>query len=73
LEHAYTSRDVYAVCATTLETLRVVEICLQPFVPSVAEKLLHTLGVDSEERDWGNVQVDMRKEGLGKVLCVNLF
>jgi methionyl-tRNA synthetase len=65
--------EVFAVRATTLETLRVVGICLQPFIPSVAENLLHALGVSSEERNWENVGVDMRKEGPEDVLGVKLF
>jgi hypothetical protein len=31
------------------------------------------IDVDSEERSWGNVRVDMGKEGLGKALGVKLF
>jgi hypothetical protein len=35
---------------TSLETLRICGLCLQPFVPSLAEKLLDALGVDVHER-----------------------
>jgi methionyl-tRNA synthetase len=43
-----------ASCLTSLETLRVCGICLQPFVPSVAERLLNALGVPPGERAWNN-------------------
>jgi methionyl-tRNA synthetase len=65
--------EAYAVRATTLETLRVVGICLQPFIPSVAENLLHALGVDSKERNWENVGVGMRKESRGSARCETLL
>ena len=56
-----------------LETLRVTGICLQPFIPGTATRLLEALGVDLEDRVWKNVQVDMGKKGVKKVLCVRLF
>jgi len=37
---------------TSLETLRISGICLQPFVPTVAEKLLDALGIPAHERTW---------------------
>jgi methionyl-tRNA synthetase len=36
----------------SLETLRICGICLQPFMPSVAEKLLNSLGIPLSERTW---------------------
>src|SRR5277367_6485488 len=36
----------------SVETLRVCGICLQPFVPSVAGRLLDALGVPIDERTW---------------------
>ncbi|RDB20211.1 Methionine--tRNA ligase, mitochondrial [Hypsizygus marmoreus] len=44
--------DVYACHATALETLRVAGVCLQPFVPGVARRVLDALGVPAEERAW---------------------
>lgn len=40
-------REVYA---TTLETLRVCSILLQPFIPDKAGELLDALGVPKDER-----------------------
>jgi methionyl-tRNA synthetase len=37
---------------TSVETLRVCGICLQPFVPSVAGQLLDALGVPIDKRAW---------------------
>jgi len=37
---------------TSLETLRICGICLQPFIPSTAGRLLDALGVRSDERTW---------------------
>lgn len=45
-----------------METLRVVGVCLQPFVPGVAGKLLDALGVDEGERGWDAVE-DLDLEG----------
>jgi methionyl-tRNA synthetase len=36
----------------SLEALRICGICIQPFVPSLAGKLLDALGVDPRERTW---------------------
>jgi len=38
--------------ATSIETLRICGICLQPFVPTVARKLLDALGIPLPERTW---------------------
>lgn len=37
---------------SAMETLRVVGVCLQPFVPGVAGRLLDALGVGQGERGW---------------------
>ncbi|KAF8227591.1 hypothetical protein L208DRAFT_1365815 [Tricholoma matsutake] len=68
-----TPADAYAAYAITLETLRVTGICLQPFIPGAAWKLLFALGVDSERRDWKSIRVDMGNCGVGKVVGVRLF
>ncbi|KAI3615254.1 methionine-trna synthetase [Moniliophthora roreri] len=39
---------------TCLETLRVAGICIQPFTPGVAGRLLDALGIPAEERLWSN-------------------
>jgi methionyl-tRNA synthetase len=65
--------DAYAAYTTTLETLCVAGICLQPFIPGAAAKLLFGLGVDSGERDWKVVQVDMGREVAGTVVGLKLF
>jgi methionyl-tRNA synthetase len=36
----------------SLQTLRICGICIQPFAPSLAGKLLDALGVDPCERTW---------------------
>ncbi|KAF5369690.1 hypothetical protein D9615_010166 [Tricholomella constricta] len=48
--------EVYACRAASLEALRVAGICLQPFVPGVAARLLDALGVPHAERTWGEVE-----------------
>ena len=45
---------------TSLETLRICGICLQPFIPSVAEKLLDALGIPTFERTWGFAALTQR-------------
>jgi hypothetical protein len=68
------------VLSTALEALRVSGICLQPFVPSVAEQLLHVMwNLDSEERIWipySNEQVSAgrfsRTAGVNEIEGVGL-
>ena len=48
--------DVYACYASSLEVLRVVGICLQPFIPQTADKLLSGLGVSVERRSWAELE-----------------
>lgn len=43
---------MYACYSTSIEMLRVVGICLQPFIPAAAGKLLDGLGVSAEHRSW---------------------
>ncbi|XP_006456109.1 hypothetical protein AGABI2DRAFT_210873 [Agaricus bisporus var. bisporus H97] len=48
---------LYANYVTGLETLRIAGICLQPFIPSTAEKLLDMLGLERERgRTWRAVE-----------------
>lgn len=68
-----------------METLRVVGVCLQPFVPGVAGRLLDALGVGQGERGWDAVEDLGGGEGAdskakkeadrvwGEVLGVRLF
>ncbi|KAK0499452.1 tRNA synthetases class I (M)-domain-containing protein, partial [Armillaria luteobubalina] len=39
---------------TSIEALRVAGICLQPFIPDTAKKLLDSLGIREEERTWAH-------------------
>ncbi|KAG5650182.1 hypothetical protein H0H81_000404 [Sphagnurus paluster] len=48
--------EVYACRAASLEALRVAGVCLQPFVPGVAARLLDSLGVPEGERTWSQVE-----------------
>ncbi|KAG6849942.1 hypothetical protein H0H93_003314 [Arthromyces matolae] len=48
--------DVAACQGASLESLRVVGICLQPFMPGVAGRLLDALGIKSEARTWAAVE-----------------
>ncbi|KAK2465853.1 hypothetical protein APHAL10511_001494 [Amanita phalloides] len=52
-----TPEVAYASYMTSIETLRVVGICLQPFAPSVAWRLLEVLKIPVGERDWENARV----------------
>ncbi|KAF9463674.1 tRNA synthetases class I (M)-domain-containing protein [Collybia nuda] len=47
-----TPAEAYAAHVVSVETLRVVGICLQPFVPKVAGKLLDALEIPVKERAW---------------------
>lgn len=40
------------IISVTLETLRVCGIILQPIIPELSEKLLNKLNVESENRNW---------------------
>jgi methionyl-tRNA synthetase len=42
----------YASYITSLETLRIAGICLQPIMPGTTSRLLDALGVKPEERTW---------------------
>lgn len=55
--------DVYVTQLVALETLRITGICLQPFIPDVAEKLLDGLGVPAGERDWASAQSEVDWRG----------
>lgn len=46
-----------------LETLRVTGICLQPFVPGTAGRLLDALGAEQDRRTW-----EFTKVGLGRTI-----
>lgn len=53
----------------SVEALRVAGICLQPFLPDVARRLLDALGVPENERSW-----DAANGGsVGEVQSVKLF
>jgi methionyl-tRNA synthetase len=52
----------YASYTTSLETLRIAGLCLQPIIPSTSNKLLDALGVMPGERTW-----EFTKLGRGKV------
>lgn len=56
---------------TSLETLRIAGICLQPFLPSTARRLLDALGVRSDERSWEFT--DIGRGTTGDVHSVALF
>ncbi len=62
---------VYATYLTSIEALRVVGICLQPFTPGVASQLLDALQVPREERNWENAR-GLRNH-VGAVEGVKLF
>ena len=62
---------VYATYITTIEALRVVGICMQPFTPGVASRLLNVLQVPTEERNWKDAR--MLRSNVPKVEAVKLF
>lgn len=71
---------VYASYATAIETLRILGICLQPFTPSTAERLLDALGLErGSGRTWhaaeslGGSLPEERVKGIGEVVGVRLF
>jgi methionyl-tRNA synthetase len=56
---------------TSIETLRIVGICLQPFLPSTSTRLLDALGVTQEERVWDFTE--LRRGAVKDVQGVSLF
>ncbi|KAF8334830.1 tRNA synthetases class I (M)-domain-containing protein [Amanita rubescens] len=62
---------VYTTYLTSVEALRVVGICLQPFTPGVASRLLDALRIPREERNWENARV--LRDHVGAVEGVKLF
>jgi methionyl-tRNA synthetase len=52
---------------TSLETLRICGICLQPFVPLVSGKLLDALGIPVHERTWDFAVLSPAINGKGKI------
>ncbi len=56
---------------TSIEALRVAGICLQPFIPDTARKLLDSLGVREEERAWA--YANEVGASIGLVKGVKLF
>ncbi|TFK37039.1 tRNA synthetases class I (M)-domain-containing protein [Crucibulum laeve] len=66
-----TAPDTVAACYTTaMETLRVAGICLQPFTPLVAGKLLDALDVNEQNRTW---ECAAEAKEAGQVKGVRLF
>ena len=68
----WTGEDPGATLASfrvTIETLRVTGICLQPFIPSAASRLLDALGVPKDKRTWA----DASDGAVGTVQNVKLF
>jgi methionyl-tRNA synthetase len=47
-----TPEEAYAAHVVSLETFRVVGVCLQPFMPEMARRLLDTLAILSQKRSW---------------------
>ena len=71
---------VYASYTVAIETLRVLGICLQPFLPSTAERLLDALGLErGSGRTWDAIQnVGSLTDGaatksVGEVIGIRLF
>ena len=62
---------VYATYVTSIEALRVVGICMQPFTPGVASRLLDVLRVPTEERNWEDARV--LRNHVPMVEAVKLF
>ena len=57
--------DVYACYASSLEVLRIAGICLQPFIPQTADKLLSGLGLSVERRSWAELGSKGEEEAWG--------
>ncbi|KXN88711.1 putative methionine--tRNA ligase, mitochondrial [Leucoagaricus sp. SymC.cos] len=71
---------VYAAYSTAIETLRVLGICLQPFIPSTAKAVLDALGLEQGSgRTWhatelpGGVLEEEQVKQIGEIIGVNLF
>lgn len=62
---------VYATYVTTIEALRVVGICIQPFTPGVASRLLDVLQVPTEERNWKDART--LRSNVPMVEAIKLF
>ncbi|GLB34388.1 putative class-I aminoacyl-tRNA synthetase family protein [Lyophyllum shimeji] len=65
-----TPEEAYACCLATLEVLRVTGVCLQPFMPGVAGRLLDALGVPEGERTWADVEGEKSLVWKGTALLV---
>ncbi|KAG6853220.1 hypothetical protein C0991_005887 [Blastosporella zonata] len=65
--------DVFACRVASLEALRVVGICLQPFVPGVAGRLLDALAVSVDERTWAAVDEEALMERWARPASVAEF
>jgi methionyl-tRNA synthetase len=57
--------------ALSVEALRVCGICLQPFTPGAAERLLDALHVPANERDWEHAAKE--RDNDTKAMKVKLF
>jgi len=67
---------VYATYTTGIETLRVLGICLQPFIPHSAQMLLDSLGLNPDGRLWCDAERSGEKKDvkpIGSVVGVRLF
>lgn len=71
---------VYAAYTTAIETLRVLGICLQPFIPNTAGILLDALGLKwGSGRKWHAAEVpggsieDEQVRKVGEIIGVRLF
>ena len=67
---------VYATYTTGIETLRVLGICLQPFIPRSAQVLLDALGLKVDGRLWRDAERSGAKEdvkAIGSVVGARLF
>lgn len=67
---------VYATYTTAIETLRVLGICLQPFIPCTAQMLMDALGLKEDGRLWCDAERSGGKEDVkpvGSIVGVRLF
>lgn len=72
---------VYANYVIGIETLRVAGVCLQPFIPSTAERILDILGLErgrgrmwkAVEKVGGSEACERVKGGMGEIRGVRLF
>ena len=65
--------EVRACYVTSIEVLRVVGICLQPFLPEAAGRLLDCLGVPINKRNWADLEVGDETIGKAIISGVKLF